>query len=183
VQKTVSYDLKQATALLTDAAETLAGEGWFRDNDWRYSVHNFPPPPAAPESVTLHVFKPHWYNEKHQGIHFETFLSPQQWRDGEMPVMLHILHTPLIPGTKLKRIKLSKPFVDDCCDMVSSWPGYSFRAGKYGTQPFTCRISFDVENPGKLKSALEKEFSRLCKKLGPLMDSTLNDVLALTYAK
>ena len=183
MQKTVSYDLKLATALLTDVAKTLAGAAWFSDNGWQYSVHNFPPPPAAPESVTLHVFKPHWYNRQHQGIHFETFLSAQQWRDGEMPVMLHILHTPVIPGTTLKRIKLSTPFVDSCYDMVSEWPGYSFRTGKYGTQPFSCRIKFDLDNPDKSKSALEKEFTRLCKKLGPLMDSSLAEVLASAKAK
>ncbi|MBS2006583.1 MAG: hypothetical protein JST01_06060 [Cyanobacteria bacterium SZAS TMP-1] len=171
------YDLEQATAILTAVAETLADEPWFAKGNWHCSVHNFPPPPAAPESVTLHLSKAHWFNEEHQGIHFETFLSPQQWRTGEIPVMLHILHTPLIPGTKIKRIKLSQPFVDHCYETVSTWPDYTFRTGKYGTQPFSCKIDFKLDNRSKLKSDLVREFSRMGQKLGPLMDKTLKDIL------
>jgi hypothetical protein len=173
-----AYDIKAATALLTGVAQHLAKEGWFSKSHWICSIHNFPPPPASPESVTLHVYKPGWFNNEHQGIHFETFLSPKEWRTGKLPVMMHILHTSHIPNTKMKRIKLSQPFIDKSYDLINSWPGYVFRAGKYGTHPFTRTIEFNIDNPGAFTATVSKELTRLCQKLGPIMDQTLAEVAA-----
>ena len=173
---TKAYDINAATALLTGGVKELAQESWFGKNQWIASVHGFPPAPAAQESVTLHVYKPGWFNDKHQGIHFETFLSAKEWRTGQLPIMLHILHTSHIPNTELKRIKLSQPFVDKTYDLITSWPGYVFRAGKYGTQPFTRTIEFSIDNRADFSAKVAKEFTLLCKKLGPIMDQTLAEV-------
>jgi hypothetical protein len=168
-----AYDIKVATALLTGVATDLVKKSWFSKNQWICSVHNFPPPPAPPESVTLHVYKPGWFNNNHQGIHFETFLSPKEWRNGQLPVMMHILHTSHIPNTKLKRIALSQHFIDQCYDLIDSWPGYVFRTGKYGTHPFTRTINFSIDNPDAFTTDVASEFTLLCQNLGPIMDQTL----------
>lgn len=171
-----AYDLDAATAVLQRVASDLSQCTWFAKNGWLYSVHNFPPPPAKAESVTLHVFKPGWFNDDRQGIHFETFISDRQWSSGTVPVMMHILHVSHIPETKLKRIKLSQPFIDKTYDLISSWPGYVFRTGKYGTHPFTCNLAFDSANTAPFIKAMTAEMTRLCKKLGPVMDETLIEV-------
>jgi hypothetical protein len=173
-----TYDLSEATALLTSVARHLATEGWFNKNQWICSVHNFPPAPARPESVTLHVYRPGWFNNEHQGIHFETFLSSKEWRAGKLPIMMHILHTSHIPNTNLKRIKLSQPFVDKTYDLINSWPGYVFRAGKYGTHPFTRTLDFDIDNSNAFTADVAREFTLLCRKLGPIMDQTLSEVVS-----
>jgi len=171
-----AYDIKVATALLTGVAQDLAKESWFGKDQWICSVHNFPEPPAAPESVTLHVYKPGWFNSQHQGIHFETFLSPKEWRTGKLPVMMHILHTSHIPNTKIKRIMLSQPFIDKSYDLINSWPGYVFRVGKYGTHPFTRIVEFNIDNSSAFRRSVSKEFTLLCQKLGPIMDQTMVEV-------
>ncbi|MBK9202801.1 MAG: hypothetical protein IPL73_10270 [Candidatus Obscuribacter sp.] len=160
------YSIERATELLDQVARQLQSSKWFKDG-WLTSVHCFPPPPSEPESVTLHVYKKHWYNDDHRGIHFETNLGPEQFATGQVPVMLHILHTPTVPGTKIKRIKITQPFVDEIFDTVSEWDGYAFRVGKYGTQPFSCKLAFTLDD---VVDKLASEIGRMCETLGPTLD-------------
>jgi hypothetical protein len=172
-----AYDIKTASALLKGVASDLSKQVWFGKKGWICSVHNYPPAPAKPESVTLHVYKAGWFNNLHQGIHFETGFSAKEWRSGQLPVMLHILHTTHIPGTNLKRIKLSEPFINKSFDLINSWPGYVFRAGKYGTHPFTRTLQVSIDNPDDFVKQVANEFTQLCQKLGPIMDQTLSEVV------
>ncbi|MBX9669807.1 MAG: hypothetical protein K2X93_19440 [Candidatus Obscuribacterales bacterium] len=164
-----NYDIDQAIALLDEAAARLTENDWFR-KDWLFSVHGYPYPPAAPESVTLHVFRPHWFNQDKQGIHFETSLGEKQWKSGKIPIALHIFHTAEVPGTKIKRKVVTKPFIDSCHKKISTWPGYEFRAGLLGCQPFTKMLAFDFES---FDSVVASEISRLCIELGPALDKSL----------
>lgn len=168
-----SYEVEVATGLLQGAGELLQRHQWFA-TDWLVDVHQFPPAPEPADGITLHVFRPHWFNEDGQGIHFETFLGPREWQRRQMAIMMHIFHGTHIPGTAIKRRDVARPFVDAVFDLVSSWSGYTFRVGRYGTQPFTCVLEFE---PDTLESQLEQEFSRLCRELGPVMDLTLKQVL------
>jgi hypothetical protein len=167
-------ELEQAKTLFDQVAHALMGKKWFRDN-WLVSVHYFPPEPASPESVTLQVYKSSWFNETRQGIHFEAHLGARELSEKSVPVMMHIFHTTTVPGTKLKRIKVSQPFVDDVFDTVCHWQGYAFRVGKYGTQPFSCKIKYRDDT---FAEQLEEELTRLCKELGPSMDRVLQDLLS-----
>lgn len=167
------FDIEVATKLLEGAGERLQQHKWF-STDWLFSVHQFPPAPQLAEAVTLHVYRPGWFNEDRQGIHFETFIGPKEWKKRQLPIMMHIFHGPHVPGTKIARRKIAQPFVDEVYDLVSSWNGYEFRAGRYGTHPFTCVLDVDFDN---IDQQLEREFSRLCRQLGPIMDETLDTVL------
>ncbi|MBU6453642.1 MAG: hypothetical protein KGS72_17820 [Cyanobacteria bacterium REEB67] len=175
-----AYDIVAAAAFLNATAARLQATDWFIEQSWLISVHHFPAPPAEPESATLQIFKAHWYNDDHQGIHFETFLSGAEWRAQEMPVMMHILHTDCVPGTAIKRIKLSQPFIDKTEAMIATWPSYVFRTGKYGTHPFTRKIKINTDNSARGSSEIAAELARMCKNLGPIMDETLAELLATT---
>lgn len=172
-QETDDYAIDKAEALLTAVAKELSAKPWFKKGNWRFSVHHFPPAPAEPESVTMHVYRSNWMNEDRQGIHFETSLSSKVWKEKKAPLMMHIFHHTHVPGTSIKRIKVSQPFIDKSFDIISSWNGYKFRAGKYGTHPFTKIIPFDESYSKNLCT----EFERMCLSLGPLMDEALNAVL------
>lgn len=167
------FDINIVSRLLEAGAHRLMQHPWF-ETEWLFSVHPYPPAPAEPECVTLHVYRPGWFNDDRQGIHFETFIGAKQWQRRELSIAMHIFHCPHIPGTSIPRRKVSRPFIDEVYDLVSSWPGYSFRAGRYGTHPFTHVLSFDVD---MIEHQLEAEFSRLCLQLGPVMDRTLDAVL------
>lgn len=168
-----SFEIGEAKLMLSQVVDRLAEKDWFASN-WMHSVHQFPPLPQPADCATLHVFRPGWFNEDRQGIHFETFLGPKEWKKQVIPVMMHIFHCDFVPGTKIKRRAIATPFVDEIYDTVSSWPGYVFRVGKYGAHPFTCTVEFEFET---FAEQLAMEFSRMCLQLGPVMDNTLDDVL------
>lgn len=168
-----TYEIGEAQLVFSNVVERLSEHDWFK-RDWLHSVHQFPPLPQPADCATLHVYRAGWFNDDRQGIHFETFLGPREWKKQVVPVMMHIFHCDLIPGTSIKRRAIATPFVDEVFDRVSSWPGYSFRVGKYGAHPFTCNVEFQFDT---IADQLDKEFSRLCLELGPVMDKTLCSVL------
>lgn len=192
-QPRLSLNMRTAKGLLDGVALCLTEQAWF-ERDWLVSVHYFPPAPQEPESVTMHVFRPHWLNDDGQGIHFEVQFGPKQWARLEIPLMLHAFHSGTIPGTKIKRMAVTKPLVDGIYDLVSTWPGYSFRVGRYGAQSFSCTLSL-AESSAKLPSPasldgnlalstekevqdmISAEISRLCLALGATIDEALAQAL------
>ncbi len=172
-----SHDLAEqklngAASILT---EKLKAHGDRGSGKWLTSVHQYPPAPAEAEVLTLHVYRSNWFNEDRQGIHFETFIGPKEWKKKQIQIAMHIFHVENIPGTSLKRRAVAVPFVDEIYDLVSSWEGYSFRTGKYGAHPFTKHLSIESET---IEAALAAELLKLCLKLGPKMDRTLEAVLS-----
>ncbi len=153
--------------------KTLTKKPWFKKDKWIVSVHCFPND-KSPDAVTFHVFKKHWYNEDRGGIHVESFLSLAPKKQKKTYVTLHLLHTPKIPGTDIKRNRFSEPFVDEIYNDVKKWPGYTFRAGRYGTQPFTKLLDGTLAEFDKV---LTTEVTRICTQLGPVLDKHLNEIL------
>lgn len=149
--------------------KNLAKKSWFKKDKWFVSVHAFPND-KTPEGITFHVFKKHWWNEDRQGVHIESYLDLDPKKQKKTYLTIHLLHSDLIPGTKLKRIAFSKPFIDEVFDEVSSWDGYQFRVGKYGQQPFTKFLDATYIN---FEKTLETEIVRMCTKLGPIIDKSI----------
>lgn len=150
----------------------LSKKAWFKKDKWIISIHAFPNE-KTPDGVTFHIFKKHWWNEDRKGIHIESYLDLNPKKQKKTYLTIHLLHSDLIPGTKLKRIALAKPFIDEIFDEVSSWEGYDFRVGKYGQQPFTKFL--DATDP-KFEKNLEVEIERMCKKLGSTLDKTIKSI-------
>jgi len=151
---------------------SLSKKPWFKKDKWIISVHAFPNE-KTPDGVTFHIFKKHWWNEDRKGIHIESYLDLNPKKQKKTYLTIHLLHSDLIPGTKLKRIAVAKPFIDEVFDEVSSWEGYDFRVGKYGQQPFTKFL--DATDP-KFEKNLEVEIERMCKKLGSTLDKTIKSI-------
>jgi hypothetical protein len=157
--------------ILASVGNSIKREGWFKKGKWVVSTHPFPV--KKPEAVTLHVSKPHWFNDK-LGIHVETFLALDPKKRKKSYVAVHISHHDVIPKTKLKRIAISKPIVDSICNEVGNWDGYKFRAGKYGLQPFTLFVNGIDE---KFPKIVTKEIGRVCQLVGPVIDRVLSEKL------
>lgn len=172
----LEYSYRTCVVKLEGAAELLIHR--LEDNNryggWLTSVHQYPPEPAEPEVFTLHVFRANWFNEDRQGIHFETFMGPKEWKKKQVQIAMHIFHVELIPGTSIKRRAVAVPFVDAIYDRVIKWDGFKFRTGKYGAHPFTKILSFEYET---FEAQLSAELLRMCLELGPRMDKVLKSVL------
>jgi hypothetical protein len=152
--------------------DELKKKSWFKKGHWIVSVHGFPA--KKPEFVTFHVFKKNWFNEEKQGIHIESFLAIDAKKRKKSSVTVHLLHEPIIPGTKVKRIELAKAVVESVRGEVESWEGYKFRAGAYGVQPFTKNLDGSSKD---FEKDLVHEVERLCKVLGDKIDETLIDLI------
>lgn len=150
----------------------LSKKAWFKKDKWIVSVHAFPND-KKPDGITFHIFKKHWWNEDKKGVHIESYLDLDLKKQKKTYLTIHLLHSPLIPGTKLKRNAFSQPFIDEIFDEVSSWNGYDFRVGKYGQQPFT---KFLDATDLKFEKNLEIEVERMCNKLGPALDKAIKSI-------
>ena len=164
--------MKSTIDIFKDAEAELKSKSWFKKGCWLTSVHGFPR--ANPEFITFHVFKKHWFNEDNQGIHIESYLAIDPKKRKKSYVTIHILHHATIPGTKLKRTLISKAFVDEIYDEVRGWDDFEFRAGKYGVQPFTKVLDGSAED---FEKTLVKDITKICQKLGPVMDKVIKDIL------
>jgi hypothetical protein len=161
-------ELKDANLRLSSVVSRLSKQAWFKKGKWLTDVHPFPT--QKPDGITLHVYKEHWFNDDHRGVHIESYLDLNPKRQTKSYVTLHIFHTPYIPGTKIKRIEVSKPFVDLIYEDVSKWQGYKFRTGKYGQQPFSKKLDGTSAN---FEDLLFQSIQQICQKLGPPMDQIL----------
>ena len=150
----------------------LKAKAWFKKDGWQVSTHPFPE--KKPTGITFQVFKKHWFNADSHGIHIESHLDYNPKKQQKAYLTIHLLHEEKIPGTKIKRIALTKPIIDEVYTTVAEWPNYKFRVGKYGQQPFTLILD---GSSSKFETELEKEVTRLCKLFGPLIDKTLLNLL------
>lgn len=152
----------------------LQAQPWFAAESWTCSVYPFTL--APPAGITLQLAKTHWFNQEHHGIHLESFLAFEASKQAHSFVTLHLLHTPTIPGTNIKRKLLAQAVVDRIRPTVADWPGYSFRAGAYGQQPFAKPL--DGRSPD-FAAELSHELIRLCQLVGPVVDQSLQSLGAL----
>lgn len=160
--------LIEVEKIFINVGVSLKKEAWFKKGKWVVSTHPFPA--KNPEAITLHVSKPHWFNDDKLGIHVETFLSLDPKKRKKSYVTVHLSHHDILPGTKLKRKVISKPIVDSIFDEVATWKGYKFRAGKYGLQPFTLVVDGAAED---FEEVVVREIGRVCKYVGPRIDKVL----------
>jgi hypothetical protein len=158
----------QVRSIFKQLKARLEAKAWFTKGHWIAALHPFPK--DAPEGVTFHVFKKHWHNEDRLGIHFESYLAFDERKRKKSYVTIHVLHHDKIPGTNRKRVEISKPFIDAVLSEVKGWGDFQIRAGKYGMQPFSKTLD---GNDLVFADTIEKEFSRLCTRLGPAMDRAI----------
>jgi hypothetical protein len=167
--------MKNTIARFQIVEKNLLALPWFKKEGWQVTVRPFPE--KNPDGITFQMFKKNWLNEDRQGIHFESYLDLDPKQQKKSYITLHILHQAEIPGTKIKRAAITKPFVDSIMDEVKTWEGYSFRAGKYGHQPFARILDGTSKN---FERELEQDLIRLCRKLGPSLDKSI--AMALNYS-
>lgn len=173
-RNTAESELVQERAILEELVKNLERHPWFSDG-WLARIHPFPDGPAAPEVLTLHVFRTSWLNEDHKGVHFETFLGPRELKKKQATLALHMFHHDYIPGTRVKPSKLSKAVIEATYKKISRWKGYRFKIGLYGTQPF--KLTLDMSS-NRFEEVFAKELERLCLELGPVIDEKLAEILS-----
>ncbi|HEY9844402.1 MAG: hypothetical protein ACAI44_29185 [Candidatus Sericytochromatia bacterium] len=163
---------EEITDCFARVRQALEAEPWYAAGHWLSSTHAFPE--TTPEGITFQLFKAHWFNQEHHGIHFESYLDFDPRRQKKSFVTLHLLHLPKLPGSAIPRRELARRVVDQIRPGIEAqWPGYVFRAGAYGQQPFVRRL--DGSDPA-FAATLAGELKRLCLYAGPAIDAVLTEL-------
>ena len=142
-----------------DAAfASLAGR--FRKEGWEARQED---PPQA----YLHVTKPHWFDAKLNGIHFETYVLGSQVAAGSAPVCLHCEHDCPFQAAFMEK------FTERARSIIEGWPGYSI-LGPRGCS--VCEVQVPLgTSPDATVAALEQELLRL-QQLAPLVDEVIEEL-------
>lgn len=69
----------------------LAREKWFRDEGWTAFIAHYR------EGIFMQLYKLHWYNQEHEGIHLELALNARLLQRKEANLQLHVTHRNLLP--------------------------------------------------------------------------------------
>jgi hypothetical protein len=153
---------EQATydALFTQLASKLTTDGWETRQDT---------PPAA----YLHLSKPSWGDENMDGIHFETYILPQQLESRCAPVMLHC------EGGCPFRTRFMELFAFRAAALVRKFPGgYSMAGSSSATSDSNalCEVSVPFEkSPSETVKRISMELRRL-QLLAPLIDEIVSEL-------
>lgn len=69
----------------------LARERWFKDEGWTAFIAHYR------EGIFMQVYKLHWYNHEHEGIHLELALNAELLERREGNLQLHVTHRHMLP--------------------------------------------------------------------------------------
>lgn len=70
----------------------LARERWFKDEGWTAFIAHYR------EGIFMQIYKLHWYNHEHEGIHLELALNADLLARREANLQLHVTHKNLLPN-------------------------------------------------------------------------------------
>ena len=116
----------------------------------------------------LHVSKPNWMDQKMNGIHLETYVMDGQLQSGYAPVCVHC------EGGFPKQNEFMSIFTERARVQIESW-GYTVKGPKGCS---VCEIMVPIKSTAdETIDDLATELIRL-QSLAPLIDSTIEDVLA-----
>src|SRR4051812_24336076 len=68
------------------AYRKVARTDWFRDGGWAAFVGHYT------NGIFMQVYKPHWYNQEFEGIHFELALDARCVENRTASIQLHVTH-------------------------------------------------------------------------------------------
>lgn len=77
------------------AYRRIAKTDWFQEGHWVAFVGHYT------GGIFLPVYKPHWYNQEFEGIHFELALDSRCVQNKAANIQLHITHRNILPDRDL----------------------------------------------------------------------------------
>lgn len=142
------------------AYRKIARMDWFQAGGWVAFIGHYT------HGIFMQLYKPHWYNQELQGIHFELALDAHCVASRTASIQLHITHKALLPD----REKFNAITIPKLKTVVEQWgPGYEFSETKL-SERLNRNVPFTKSNFAQKVCA---EFSQLCQ-LGEQIDEALD---------
>jgi hypothetical protein len=137
----------------------IARTEWFHSGRWAAFVGRYP------HGIFMQLFKPHWFNQELDGIHFELALDSRCLRNHSASIQLHITHKSVLPD----REAFNQYTIPRMAAIVSQWGSrYELSTTRLSERlnlnvPFT-RTSFAPK--------VADEIAQVCQ-LGEVIDEAL----------
>lgn len=141
------------------AYRRVAKADWFRDGGWVGFVGHYT------HGIFLHVYKPHWYNQELDGIHFELALDADAVKRKVANIQLHITHKNILPD----REGFNQYTIPRMSNLVRGWgPRYDLSETKL-SERLNLNVPFTNSN---FAAKVADEFAQVCQ-LGWIIDEGL----------
>lgn len=139
----------------------LGGIDWYVDGGWTMFIGHFH------AGIFVQIFKPHWYNQTLDGIHFETGLTAESLASKTIGIDLHIGHKNLFDREKFNDLTISH-----MAEIVSTWENDL----KFSKDTLSSRLNMQVPfTKTGFATQLTTAFTQLCT-LGSIIDKGLADL-------
>jgi len=141
------------------AYRRMAKMDWFDEGNWVAFVGHYT------NGIFMQVYKPHWYNNEFEGIHFELGLDARCLGSKIANVQLHITHKNVLPD----RDQFNQDTIPRMAALVRDWDGrYELSETKL-SERLNLNIPFTQTN---FAQKVADEFAQVCQ-LGTIIDETL----------
>lgn len=137
-------------------------------NTWLINAGLYPND-TSPQGVGFQLYRSNWFNEKGNGLHFESWMAKSYHEKGEVPFVFHIEAGKSRAGFGQK--DFSQAFLRRCGDILEE-KGYEINT-RYALEPVKC---FRPMTPKSFVSVVDKEFAML-SKLGKVVDAIISELL------
>ncbi|MBV7333391.1 hypothetical protein KFU94_35185 [Chloroflexi bacterium TSY] len=136
---------------------------WFKDGGWVGFVGHYT------HGIYMQLYKPHWYNQEFEGIHFELALDAKCVENKTASIQLHITHKAVLPD----REKFNAVTIPRMKRIVEEWEGtqYEFSETKL-SERLNLNVPYAKTTFARKVSA---EFAQICE-LGTIIDEALEEL-------
>ncbi len=141
------------------AYRRMAKMDWFQQGNWTAFVGHYT------NGIFMQVYKPHWFNQEFEGIHFELALDAGCVQRKTASIQLHITHKSVLPD----RDAFNQYTIPRMAALVGEWEArYEFSETKL-SERLNLNVPFTQTNFGQRVS---DELSMVCR-LGDIIDDAL----------
>ncbi|HEX8235916.1 MAG TPA: hypothetical protein VF600_08165 [Abditibacteriaceae bacterium] len=144
------------------AYRRMAKLDWFVNGQWVAFVGHYT------NGIFMQVYKPHWYNQELEGIHFELALDAGCLQNKVANIQLHITHKNVLPD----RDRFNEYTIPRMSEMVSQWDArYELSQAKL-SERLNLNVPFTQSN---FAQRIADEMTQVCQ-LGSIIDDALSQM-------
>ncbi len=142
------------------AYRRMAKMDWFQNGRWMAFVGHYT------NGIFMQLYKPHWYNQEFDGIHFELALDARCVENSVASLQLHITHKNVLPD----REQFNRYTIPRMAELVRPWgPRYELSETKL-SERLNLNIPFTQTN---FAQKVADEMAQVCQ-LGEIIDEALS---------
>ncbi len=146
------------------AYRRMAKQDWFQSGHWVAFVGHYP------HGIFMQVYKPHWYNQEFDGIHFEVAVDARCLTNKVANIQLHITHKDVLPD----REQFNQYTIPRMAELVRQWDSRYALSETRRSERLNLNVPF---TPTNFAQQVAGEMTQVCQ-LGVIIDEALAQLWA-----